>query len=351
MIHRGRQALAPAGFAFGSVFSKGEVMKITVVGAGAVGLLIAARLAAQGSAVNLVARGASVDVVRDSGITCFEGKAQKVVKVRVLEDVAELPGQDLVIIATKSQAIDSVLPKVAPLCGPQTAVVTAMNGLPWWFSNLTYAGERLLPPTRASEQLEGRITDAQLFGGVLNLSCERTAPGKTRLTAGNGLILGAAESSYDRGQFTAIVALFSQAGFAVTQSEAIRRDIWFKLMGNMTHNPMSALTRATTDRLIDQSQCAQLSIRIMREAQAVGRRIGCHIDMDPEERLRGAAALGAFRTSMLQDVQAGRSLEVESLLGVFRQIAQRVGVEVPFTDALYGLVTLLDEEMARLQHS
>lgn len=315
-------------------------MKITVVGMGAVGGLIAARLAAAGHAVSALARGATLAALREHGLRLRDANGERPTPLHASDDARVLGAQELVIIAVKGQSLVAVAPTLAPLFDADTVIMPAMNGVPWWFMGSTEGADARL----ASVDPDGRIAAAlpmpQVIGCVVHLTCSSPRPGIVQHGFGDRLIIGE-----PMGAASARVAELSRSlsvdGLQTEPSADIRRDIWFKLWGNMTVNPVSALTGASTDRILDDPMVKAYLLRTMAEAAEIGARIGCPIAQSGEERLGLARQLGAFKTSMLQDVEAGRSLELDALVGAAHEIGQRVGVDMPCIGALLGLSRLM----------
>jgi len=316
-------------------------VRVCIVGAGAIGGFLGARLAAGGQAtVSALARGATLGALRTHGWRLLEDGVLVQVPTVASDDATSLGVQDLVVIAVKGPSLQPLAPGLAPLLGPGTIVLPAMNGVPWWFSTVT--------PELSGAPLEqvdpgGAIGRAlpthRVVGCVVHASASTPEPGLVAHNIGRGLILGEpAGGSSDR--VRTLADLFSAAGFTVTCSERIRHDVWYKLWGNMTANPVSALTGATMDQVLDDDLVRAFNSSAMREAASIGERIGCRIEQTPDDRHAITRRLGAFRTSMLQDVDAGRPLELDALVGVVREIGQRVGIETPCIDALYGLTRL-----------
>lgn len=323
-------------------------LRVTIVGAGAIGGLLAgwlARLPASRVRVSVLARGATLQQLQHRGLQVRDARdpeGQRPLQVHAASDPADLGVQDLVIVAVKGPALAGVAPAVATLLGPQTRVLVAMNGVPWWFFQ-GLGGECAGLPLRSVDphgQIAACIPAAQVIGCVVHLSATTEGPAQIRHAAGQGLILGQPDGA-DSPVLQATAALLTQAGFAVTCSPCIQRDIWFKLWGNMTMNPLSALTGATCDRILDDPLVRGFASAVMLEAQAMGQRIGCGIDQTPDDRHAMTRKLGAFKTSMLQDVEAGRALELDALVGAVREIGQHLGLATPNIDALLGLSRLM----------
>ena len=235
----------------------------------------------------------------------------------------------------------SVAAQIAPLLGPNTTVLTAMNGVPWWFCEglgPDFAGQRLksIDPDGA---IAAAIPGAQTVGCVVHASCLVEAPGVIRHHQGNGLIIGEA-SGQPSERVEALAAALVAAGFNASRSAQIQRDVWYKLWGNMTMNPISAITGATTDRILSDELARGFVTSIMLEAKEIGARFGIPIDQKPEDRHEVTLKLGAMKTSMLQDVQAGKAVELDALVGAVRELGQLTQVPTPFTDALLGLARL-----------
>ena len=261
--------------------------------------------------------------------------------VKASGDAAALGVQDLVVVSVKAPAMSSVAQQIGPLLGPHTVVLTAMNGVPWWFLQGfggAWAG-RSLASVDPDGAIARAIPAAHIVGGVVHASCSVDAPGVIRHHFGDGLIVGE-PSGQASPRVQALHALLQKAGFNATLSPQIQKDIWFKLWGNMTVNPISALTGATSDRLLDDDLVRGFMSQVMLEARAIGERIGIPIAQEPEDRHAVTRKLGAFKTSMLQDVQAGKPVELDALVSAVRELGQMTGVQTPFTDALLGLSRL-----------
>lgn len=316
-------------------------MKVGIYGAGAIGGWLGARLGLDGHAVAVVARGATLDALRTHGLQLIEADVTRAVTVDASDDPAALGAQDVVVVAVKAPAMAAVAAGIGPLIGEHTVVVTAMNGVPWWFCaglGAEFAPTRLESVDRAGA-IAAAIPAERVIGCVVHASCLQEAPGVIRHRLGNGLILGEATGGASE-RLARLARALSSAGFDVECSERIQRDIWFKLWGNMTMNPISAMTGATTDRVLDDELVRAFATSVMREAAEIGRRIGIPIDQDPEARHEVTLRLGAMKTSMLQDVLARKPVEIDALVSAVRELGQVTGVPTPYTDVLLGLSRL-----------
>jgi 2-dehydropantoate 2-reductase len=316
-------------------------MKTCIVGAGAIGVFMGARLAASGVEVAALARGATAKALRQHGWRLEAGGVLTRAPARVAESASELGVQELVIIAVKGPALAGVAATIAPLLRPSTIVVTAMNGVPWWFFQ-GFRGEHeglRLASVDPGGHIAAAIPAAQVLGCVVHAACSTPEPGMTRNAVGKRLILGEPTGGRSS-RLERVGALLSNAGFEVELSECIQRDIWYKLWGNMTMNPVTALTGATADRVLDDALVDEFCLTVMGEAQVIGARIGCAIAETPQQRHVVTRKLGAFKTSMLQDVEAGRPVEIDVLLAAPREIGAALGIPTPYLDALLGLARL-----------
>ncbi len=335
-------------------------MKVCIVGLGAVGGVLAAwmgsRLPPGRVQLSALARGATLQALRQHGLQLRAGDRTSTVALQASDSPAELGPQDLLIVAVKAHALSAAAPAIHALCGPHTLVLTAMNGVPWWFF------EGGVPASNACAGLSLHSVDPgghiqrlipahQVLGGVVHFSSASPAPGVVQHVNGKGLIVGRAKGGpYSESEIRldsalqAVTELLAQAGVAVTVSPHIQRDVWFKLWGNMTMNPVSALTGAASDRVLDDPLVRQFLSAVMLEAQAIGAAFGVPINQQPEDRHAVTRKLGSFRTSMLQDATAGRPLEIDALLGAVREIGQHQGQATPFMDGLLGLVRLMARE-------
>ena len=326
-------------------------MKIAVVGLGAVGGLMAARLAAAGHEVGALARGATLAAVRAHGIRIAVGGEQRVARIEASDDAHALGVQDLVVVALTGPALAAATASLPPLLGAETVVMPAMNGVPWWFLDAAPADAALGDRRLASIDPDGRIAAAlpieRVLGCVVHLTCSSPEPGLIRHGFGDRLIVGEPGGSPPErpsARVETVCAALAAAGFRAEASTDIRYDIWYKLWGNMTMNPVSALTGAETHHIIDDPLVLAFMLRAMEEARRIGARIGCTIEQSGEERMAVARELGAFKTSMLQDALAGRALELDALVGAVHEIGMRLGEAMPSIGALLGLTRLMARE-------
>lgn len=320
-------------------------MKICIYGLGAIGGLFAARLSESGHEVSAVARGETLAAVAQHGLTLYKQSSvteiDRRVPLRVTDDPAELGPQDWVIITVKSTALPAIAEHIAPLFGAETRVLSAMNGVPWWFfSGLPEApGHIALPSVDPGGKVSAAIDISRVIGCVTYLSASSPVPGSVSPIEDRTIIVGDAVG-IQTDHALAIGRVLRDAGFDVTDSDHIQRDIWFKLWGNMTVNPISAIAAAKGDRILNDDYVRAFMTRAMRESAAVGAKIGIAIDDDPEARHELTAQLGAFKTSMLQDVEANKPIELDALVGAVLDIARAVNVDVPNIETLFGLARL-----------
>ncbi len=316
-------------------------MKICIYGAGAVGGFIGAQLARGGAEVSAIDQGATLEALQRHGLRVQSGEETLTVPLRASGDPASLGAQDLVVIAVKAPALSQVARCIAPLLKADSVVLTAMNGVPWWFFDGfggEHAGMRLesVDPHGA---IAAAIPSRHVVGCVVHGSFSLIEPGFVRHGFGRRLIVGEPGGS-DSARVRALAARLCDAGFDALVSRSIQSDIWFKLWGNMTMNPISAITGATCDRILDDPLVNRYCLEVMAEAARIGARIGCPIGQSGEARNAVTRELGAFKTSMLQDVEAGKAVELDALLGVVGEIGRKIGEATPRIDALLGLARL-----------
>ena len=316
-------------------------MKVCIYGAGAIGGFIGTRLAAAGGCeVSAVARGATLQALREHGWRLRRQGGLLQAPAVAAEDPRELGLMDLVVVAVKAPALAEVAPGIAALLGPDTVVLPAMNGVPWWFAqSLPALGDAPLRSVDPEGRIGSHIALANVVGCVVHASTFTPEPGLVEQRMGQGLIIGEPAGG-ESTRVQRLAELLRRAGFDTTQSSNIRQDVWYKLWGNMTINPVSALTGASVDRILDDPLVLAFCSAAMREAAQIGARIGCAVAQSPEDRHAVTRKLGAFRTSMQNDVDAGRPIELDALVTVVREIAQRLHIATPHIDALLGLTRL-----------
>jgi len=318
-------------------------MKVCIVGAGAIGGFLGTRLAASGATVTALARGDTLQALRGQGWRLQSGDRMVTAPAIASEHAADLGPQDLVVLAVKAPALTGLAPTLGPLLGKATAVMPAMNGVPWWFCDEIPGFGSPLESVDPGGSIGRAIDRSRIVGCVVHASASTSRPGVAHHRFGRELIVGEPTGTRTE-RVRSIAELLVRAGFEVAVSENIRQAIWYKLWGNMTVNPISAMTGATGDRVIGDPLVRDFCSAVMEEAARVGREIGCAISQTPEDRHAVTAKLGAFRPSMLQDVEAGRWIELDALVGAVHEIAGRLGVEAPNIAALLGLVRLFARE-------
>jgi 2-dehydropantoate 2-reductase len=316
-------------------------MRICVFGAGAIGSLIGARLAASGADVSLIARGAHLDAIRERGLVLLEGEQTVTVRPRATDDPAELGPQDYVIVTLKAGSVPEAVDAMAPLLDAQTSIVTAQNGIPWWFFHGfpgAFAGRRI-----ESVDPGGRVWDAlgpeRAIGCVVYPSCEAIEPGVVRHLGGERLMVGEPDGSVSP-RVEEIAAALHAAGFRAPVRRRIRDDIWLKLWGNVSFNPVSALTMATVREIGAHPASLAVVRAMMEEAAAVARALGARFPVEVERRIEWALDAGEHKTSMLQDLERGRPMEIGALVGAVAELGRLVEVATPTIDVVLGLLEL-----------
>ncbi|MCZ4312956.1 2-dehydropantoate 2-reductase [Comamonadaceae bacterium G21597-S1] len=318
---------------------------VCVVGAGAIGGFFGARLAQGFADVSVIARGATLTALQQRGWIRESAGNREVASVRAVPDAAELGIQDVVLLAVKAYAVRDVAPAIAPLIGPQTIVLPMLNGVPWWFT----LGAHALPPAGplASTDPDGVIARAipidTVVGAVVYPACSSPAPGITRHNSGSKVVFGepgAAAGASPSPRLLRLTALFRGAGFDVEASTDIRTEVWKKLLGNACFNPVSLLTGAATDRLIDDPAIHRLFVAMMQETIAVGAAMRIDPGIRPLERIAVTRKLGNVKTSMLQDAEAGRPVELDAILAAVTELGNRLSVTVGTLDAVLAMARM-----------
>jgi 2-dehydropantoate 2-reductase len=316
--------------------------KICIVGAGAIGGSIAARIAANTRhEVSVLARGKQLDAIQRNGLTLIVRGRRVTVPVRASSDPAALGPHDIVILALKAYSLAAVAPGLAPLLRPDTVIVPVQNGVPWWYfyqegGKLDGARLDAIDPDGA---LWTALDPRQVVGAVTYAGATVPEPGVIDLSYDETMVFGEPDGTRSA-RLERVAGLFRDAGFKTETTEAIRKTIWLKLWGNATVNPVSILAHTTVDRLIEDALVKQTLTDAMIEIQAIAGKLGIVFDVTLEQRFVQTAGLGAFRTSMLQDLEAGRPLEIDALVGVVVELAHKLDVRAPVIETLHALARL-----------
>ena len=316
-------------------------MRIGVFGVGAIGGYIGALLARSGVDVSLIARGPHLNAIRERGLSLRGRTGQFTVQPFCTDDPAAAGPQDVVILAVKAHVVADIVDRLAPLLGPATAVVGAQNGLPWWYFHKhggAYDDQRLASVDPGGVQWRG-IGPERALGCVVWQAARVVAPGVIEHTFGDNMVLGEPDGSRsDRA--LALAEVLTGAGIETTVEPDIRQQIWLKLWGNLSFNPVSVLTHATLQGLaLDRGARAVIGA-MMAESREVGERLGVSFPLSIEQRIKAAADVGPHKSSMLQDLEAGRTMEIEPLIGVIVELGRLVGVPTPTIEMIYDLVVL-----------
>jgi len=327
-------------------------MKIAVVGAGAIGGYLGARLSAAGEDVTFIARNRNLEAINAHGFRLIleDGSELLAPKARAVQRYAEAGHQDVVLLTVKAHQVRDLLPELRALFGPQTMLVTMINGVPWWYFHKLagpYEGRQLqsLDPDGA---LAAHIEPERIIGSVVYPASELVAPGVVKVIEGNRFSLGELDGSRSE-RIDALSKVMMNAGFKSPVSRDIRSEIWVKLWGNLTFNPLSALTHATLEDICRFPATRELAMAMMSEAKAVGEKLGVAFKISLEQRIAGAEAVGAHKTSMLQDVEAGRALELEALVGSVVELGRITETPTPVISAIYAATSLLARTLAAQQ--
>ncbi len=315
-------------------------MKLCVFGAGAIGGLMAAKLAAKGDvAVTVIARGPHLAAMQAKGLTLRSEGTETTIPVRAVASAEEAGVQDYVVVTLKAHSLPSAAPQMQPLLGPETAVVSAVNGIPWWYFHRLPGPyeDRVVESVDPGGAVSTLLAPARAIGCIVYPAAEVPEPGVIEHTYGDRFTLG--EPSGERTpRIAALSEALIAAGFKAPIRPKIRDELWVKLWGNLAFNPISALTGATLDVLTSEPQVRAVARAMMVEGQAVAEKLGVRFGIDVDKRIAGAAEVGAHKTSMLQDLERGRPMEIDALLGVVVELAELVGVEVPSCRTVLALV-------------
>ena len=327
-------------------------MKYAIVGAGAIGGYLGAKLALAGEDVTFIARNRNLAAINAHGLRLVlpDGSEQHTRSVRAVQDMTEAGPQDAVLLATKAHQVRELLPGLRALFGPATMVVTMINGLPWWYFHKLggpYDG-RSLASVDPDGALAAGIETERIIGSVVYPAATLVEPGVVKVIEGNRFTLG--EPGGERTpRIEALAGSMMAAGFKVPVSRDIRAEIWVKLWGNLSFNPISALTHATLEDICRFPLSRELAARMMTEAKTVAEKLGVEFKVTLEQRIAGAQSVGAHKTSMLQDVEHGRALELQALIGSVVELARITATPTPTIDAIYAATALLAKTLTE-QH-
>jgi len=319
-------------------------MRIAVVGAGAIGGYLGARLSAAGEEVVFIARGANLAAIRADGMRLIgeDGAEVRSAEARAVEKPAEAGAQDTVLLTVKAHQVAAIAPELRHLCHAETAIVTMQNGIPWWYFH-RHGGEYEGSPVRSADPdgtIGRHIDPARIVGSVVYPAANLVAPGVVQLVEGNRFTLGELDGSTSA-RVQAISASLTKAGFKAPVIADIRSEIWLKLWGNLSFNPISALTHATLVDICRFPLTRDLAAQMMREAEAIANKLGVTFRVSIERRIAGAEKVGAHKTSMLQDVEQGRPIEIEALLGSVVELGALTQTPTPYISAVYACAGLL----------
>ena len=319
-------------------------MRICVIGAGAIGGLLAVRLAQSGQEVSVIARGAHLEAITKNGLTLIgEDGSKSQVSLKASQSMRDIGPQDVVVLGMKAHQIVAILDELPALLHADTMVMSAQNGIPWWYF-IKHGGPHdglALKSIDPGGVISKGIDSDRLIGSVVYPAGEIVAPGIIRHIEGNRFSLSEIDNQ-PSDRVNALSHILREAGFKAPVSSDIRGEIWTKLWGNLAFNPISALTHATLAEICAFETTRALADHMMREAQSIGESLGVRFRISIDKRIAAAAAVGEHKTSMLQDVEAGRALELAALMGVVLELGQITGIATPHISAIYACSHLLD---------
>ena len=327
-------------------------MKIVIVGAGAIGGYIGARLAKAGADVVLFARGPHLRAMQERGLRVVSPDGDFEVAPQVAGDLTAIGRADVVVLGVKAHALTALAPQLGPLLGPDTVVVSTQNGIPWWyFQRIGGELEGLrLEHVDPGGTIAAAIDPQRVVGSLAYFSADVPEPGVIHHTEGNRISFGEPDGSRSE-RCRAIAAALIAAGFRCPVSTRFRHEIWVKLMGNVAFNPISALTGGTLEELARHPEVSTVVRELMAETEAVAARLDIELPISIDQRMAGAEKVGAHKTSMLQDLEAGRPMEIDAVVGAVVELGERLGVAMPVTRAIYSCVKLLDEKRQAARES
>jgi 2-dehydropantoate 2-reductase len=314
-------------------------MKFAVAGAGAIGAYIGAKMARAGFDVTLFARGAHCRAMLEHGVRVLSSEGDFEAHPRVVDSLAAAGPADVVFLAVKAHSLPALAPQLSLLFGPETTVVSMQNGIPWWYFTGNERLEKLDPAGVVSAAIESR----RVIGSIVYLSTEIAEPGVIRHNESTRITLGEPDGTRSD-RCRAISEALSRSGLRAPITTHIRQEIWVKLMGNIAFNPISALTGATLVAIARDPDTSQLVRGIMAETEALAANLGIEMPISIDQRIAGAEKVGEHKTSMLQDLEAGRPLELDAIAGAALELAERLGVPMPHTRAVYACTKLLEKQ-------
>jgi 2-dehydropantoate 2-reductase len=314
-------------------------MNFAVAGAGAIGAFVGAKMARAGYDVTLFARGAHCRAMQERGVRVLSPEGDFEVHPRVVDALDAVGPVDVVFLAVKAHGLPALAPQLPELFGPETAVVSMQNGIPWWYFSGAERLEAIDPGGVISSVIEAR----RVVGSIVYLSTEIAEPGVIRHNESTRITLGEPDGARSE-RCRAISDALVRAGLRAPITTHIRQEIWVKLMGNIAFNPISALTGATLVRMARHPEASKLVRAMMAETEAVARKLGIEMPITIEQRIAGAEKVGEHKTSMLQDLEAGRTLELDAIVGAALELGERLGVPMPHTRAVYACAKLLEQQ-------
>lgn len=322
-------------------------MKFLIAGAGAIGAYIGACMARAGYDVTLFARGPHLRAMQEHGVQVKSAEGDFVARPRIAGSLDEVGPVDVVLLGVKAHGLTQLAPQLAPLLGPDTIVVSTQNGIPWWYFQ-GFGGEwdglrleRVDPGGVISSAIEAR----RVLGSIVYFSTEITAPGVIQHIAGNRISLGEPDGSRSE-RCRRVAEALVKSGLRCPITSRIRHEIWVKVLGNASFNPISALTRATLAQMVRDPGVCSLIRNIMQEVEAVSGKLGMELPVSIDQRIAGAEKVGEHKTSMLQDLEAGRPMELEAIVGSVVELGERLGVPMPYTRTVYDCTKLLAQSVA-----
>ena len=325
-------------------------MKFAIVGAGAIGAFVGAMLAKAGEDVTLIARGAHLRAMQEHGVRVRGALGSFDARVSATDDPATVGAVDVVLLTLKAHSLTTMAPRLAPLIGAETSVVSAQNGIPWWYF-YHHGGDwdgTQLESVDPGGVINQSIDPARVIGCVIYPSAIITEPGIIQHIEGTRFAIGEPDGSKSE-RCRKIADAFIKAGLRCPIRTNIRHDMWVKLMGNVAYNPISALTRATLIEIVQCAETRQLAASIMAEAESVAQRLGIEMGVSIEQRLEGAEKVGHHKTSMLQDLESGRPMELEAIVGAVVELGDRMHLPLPCTKAVYACVKLLADAKTKTE--